>query len=208
MSSPVSGVHPVACGESIGAGLYPASCFFPVIYREIQGKRHVLRRRCSSLAMLAQGRSGDCAQVERDNRQSSGLERGVHLPDAVPLRQVTRQRKQQKRCRLAPSRNARKGLRFPADRIRTCHQSLWERSGHRRAGCRRNAVCYRPNHTAGLDLQILKRQPLGLSLLCGSKPLSSLTSEMQAPQRTHVGATQFGGGERNLTCDPTNRLKL
>jgi hypothetical protein len=28
MSSPVSRVHPVACGESIGAGLYPASCFF------------------------------------------------------------------------------------------------------------------------------------------------------------------------------------
>jgi hypothetical protein len=54
--------------------------------------------------MLAQRRSGDCAQVERDNRQSSGLERGVHLPDAVPLRQVTRQRKQQKRCRLALSR--------------------------------------------------------------------------------------------------------
>src|ERR1700730_9502456 len=101
-----------------------------------------------------------------------------------------------------------KGLWFPADRIRTCHQSLSERSGHRRAGCRRNAGCYRPNHTACLDLQILKRQPLGLSLLCGSKPLSSLTSEMQAPQRTHVSATQFGGGERNMTCDPTNRLKL
>ena len=29
------------------------------------------------------------------------MERGVHLPDAVPLRQVTRQRKQQKRYRLA-----------------------------------------------------------------------------------------------------------
>jgi hypothetical protein len=114
MSSPVSGVHPVACGESIGAGLYPASCFFPVIYREIQGKLHVLRRRCSSLAMLAQRRSGDCAQVERDNRQSSGLERGVHLPDAVPLRQMTRQRKQQKRCRLAPSRNAREGFVVPS----------------------------------------------------------------------------------------------
>jgi hypothetical protein len=28
MSSPVSCVHPVACGESIGAGLYLASCFF------------------------------------------------------------------------------------------------------------------------------------------------------------------------------------
>ena len=28
MSSPVSCVHPVACGESIGARLYPASCFF------------------------------------------------------------------------------------------------------------------------------------------------------------------------------------
>jgi hypothetical protein len=69
-------------------------------------------------------------------------------------------------------------------------------------------VRYRANHTAGLDLQIRKRQPLGLSLLVGSKPLSSLTSEMQAPQRTHVGATQFGGGVRNLICDPTNRLKL
>jgi hypothetical protein len=40
MASPVSCVHPVACGEGIGAGLYPVSCFFPVIYREIQGKRH------------------------------------------------------------------------------------------------------------------------------------------------------------------------
>ena len=70
-------------------------------------------------------------------------------------------------------------------------------------------VCYRANHdTAGLDLQIRKRQPLGLTLLVGSRPLSSLTSEMQAPQSTHVGATQFGGGVRNLTCDPTNRLKL
>ena len=72
-----------------------------------------------------------------------------------------------------------------------------------------NAACYRLNHgTAGLDLKILKRQPLGLSFLCGNKPKSSLTSEMQAPQRTHVGATQDGGGERNLTSDPINWLKL
>jgi hypothetical protein len=137
MASPVSCVHPVACGESIGAGLYPASCFFPLIYREIQGKRHVLRRRCSSLAMLAQRRSGDCAQVERDDRQSSGLECGVHLPDAVPLRQMTRQRKQQKRCRLAPSRNARRSLWFPADRIRTRHPI--------------GRVCFRP----GADIVLL-----------------------------------------------------
>src|SRR5262244_2458990 len=34
-------------------------------------------------------RSGDSAQVERGIPQSSGLERGVHLPHAVPLRQVT-----------------------------------------------------------------------------------------------------------------------
>jgi hypothetical protein len=104
MSSPVSRVHPVACGESIGTGLYPASCFFSCYLQGNTGKLNVIRRRCSSLAMLAQRRSGDCAQVERDNRQSSGLERGVHLPDAVPLRQVTRQRKQQKRYRLALSR--------------------------------------------------------------------------------------------------------
>jgi hypothetical protein len=67
---------------------------------------------------------------------------------------------------------------------------------------------YRANHTAGLDRQIRKIQPFGLTLLVGSKPLSSLTSEMHAPQSTHVGAAQFGGGVRNLTCDPTNRLKL
>src|SRR5438876_7639158 len=51
------------------------------------------------------------------------LERGVHLPDAVPLRQVSRHRKQQKRYRLAVIRNAQKVLWFPADQIRTCHQS-------------------------------------------------------------------------------------
>jgi hypothetical protein len=39
MASPVSRVHPVACGESIGARLHPTSCFFSVIYREIQGER-------------------------------------------------------------------------------------------------------------------------------------------------------------------------
>jgi hypothetical protein len=47
MSSPVSCVHPVACGESIGAGLYPASCFFLLFtgkYREIQGKREYVDR--------------------------------------------------------------------------------------------------------------------------------------------------------------------
>jgi hypothetical protein len=36
------------------------------------------------------------------------LERGVHLPDAVPLRQVSRQRKQQKRYRLALSETPRR----------------------------------------------------------------------------------------------------
>ena len=28
MAGSVSCFHPVACGESIGAGLYPVSCFF------------------------------------------------------------------------------------------------------------------------------------------------------------------------------------
>src|SRR5262249_52633804 len=49
-------------------------------------------------------------------------ERGVHLPDAVPLRQVTRQRKQQKRYRLALIGNAGKVLWFPANQIRTCRK--------------------------------------------------------------------------------------
>ena len=44
MASPVSCFHPVACGENTGARLCPASCFFPVIYRVIQGRRHLLRR--------------------------------------------------------------------------------------------------------------------------------------------------------------------
>jgi hypothetical protein len=68
---------------------------------------------------------------------------------------------------------------------------------------------YRPTPcTAGLGVQILKRQPLGLSLFCWSKPTPSFTCEMQAPQRTHVGVLQDGGGERNMTCDPINWLKL
>ena len=112
------------------------------------------------------------------------------MPDAVPLRQVTRQRKQQKRCRLALSRKrpatACGSQPTESELVTQSVGSASDPSGHRRAGCRRNAVCYRANHTAGLDLQIRKRQPLGLSLLCGSKPLSSLTSEMQAPQRTHT----------------------
>jgi hypothetical protein len=71
-----------------------------------------------------------------------------------------------------------------------------------------NAVTrYRPNHGAGLEVQTRKRQPLGLNLLCCNKPASSLTSEMQAPQRAHLGAAQDGGGERNLTTDPVNWLK-
>jgi hypothetical protein len=74
--------------------------------------------------------------------------------------------------------------------------------------CNAGKVCYRPNRgTADLGVQILKRQPLGLSLLCWTKPKSSLTSETQAPQRTQVGVTQDGGGEWNLTCDPINWLK-
>src|SRR5262245_14639408 len=43
-----------------------------------------------SRAKLCARRSGDSAQVERGIPQSSGLERGVHLPHAVPLRQATR----------------------------------------------------------------------------------------------------------------------
>jgi hypothetical protein len=56
-SSPVSCVHPGAYGESIGAGLYPASCFFLSFtgkYREIQGntgKRHLFRRRTNLLSL-------------------------------------------------------------------------------------------------------------------------------------------------------------
>ena len=63
-------------------------------------------------AKLCTRRSGD--SVERGIRQSSGLERGVHLPDAVPLRQVTRQRKQQKRCRLALREERPEGPVVPA----------------------------------------------------------------------------------------------
>ena len=44
MSSPVSCAHAAACGKSVGAGLYPVSCFFLVIYREIQGSGISLRR--------------------------------------------------------------------------------------------------------------------------------------------------------------------
>src|SRR5262249_54042138 len=52
--------------------------------------------------------------IPRRVPKNSGLERGVHLPDAVPLRQAARQRKQQKRCRLALREERPEGSGVPA----------------------------------------------------------------------------------------------
>jgi hypothetical protein len=72
------------------------------------------------------------------------------------------------------------------------------------------AICYRVKYVAPAlpYVQILNKQPLGLSLLRLCNPASSRISEMHAPHWTHVGTMQFGGGVRGRTCVPTYLFKL
>jgi len=69
----------VACGESIGGGLYPASCFFPVIYREIQGKR---QNRRSAVAEIVTFGSVD----DRGRERARGKPRSApqFCPEILP----------------------------------------------------------------------------------------------------------------------------
>jgi hypothetical protein len=97
----------VACGESIGGGLYPASCFFPVIYREIQGKR---QNRRSAVAQA----SGDCDLRQRGRPWPRTSPRQTAVSSAIlprnlavcsRLRQATILAQVARRLKASPQRN-------------------------------------------------------------------------------------------------------
>src|SRR5262249_49109190 len=55
----ISRLRPAAYGQRRGAGLWPAACFFAVIYREIQGRGAALARcRCRSASLPLRGVGG------------------------------------------------------------------------------------------------------------------------------------------------------
>jgi hypothetical protein len=63
MSSPVSRVHPLACGESIGGGLYPAPVFFLLFtgkYREAASPQAAVDTAYDSFSEGDAGSAGRC----------------------------------------------------------------------------------------------------------------------------------------------------